>query len=105
MIDPNTPLEQIAEMCRTPEDLSNLLKQCDFKTNTEDNIQISQELLQEAIAKIGHLKIVTRSDIQRLLLVGYPLAARIYESVINTQSNIMPKISERTRILPADVDF
>lgn len=105
MIDPNTPLEQIAEMCRTPEDLSNLLKQCDFKTNTEDNIQISQELLQEAIAKTGHLKIVTRSDIQRLLLVGYPLAARIYESVINSQSNIMPKISGITRISPADVDF
>ena len=92
MIDPNTPLEQIAEMCNTMEELRNLLKQCDFKANKEDNIRISPELLQEAIAKTKHLKIVTRSDIQRLLLVGYPLAARIYESVINSQSNIMPKI-------------
>ena len=94
MIDPNTPLEKIAEMCHGMEDLRNLLKQCDFKANKEDNIRISPELLQEAIAKTKHLKIVTRSDIQRLLLVGYPLAARIYESVINSQSNIMPRIPE-----------
>ena len=90
MIDPKTPLEKIAEMCHGMEDLRNLLKQCDFKANKEDNIRISPELLQEAIAKTKHLKIVTRSDIQRLLLVGYPLAARIYESVI---SNIIPKSS------------
>ena len=94
MIDPKTPLEKIAEMCHGIEDLRNSLKQCDFKANKEDNIRISPELLQEAIAKTKHLKIVTRSDIQRLLLVGYPLAARIYESVINSQSNIMPKIPE-----------
>lgn len=93
MIDPKTPLEKIAEMCHGIEDLRNLLKQCDFKANKEDNIRISPELLQEAISKTKHLKIVTRSDIQRLL-VGYPLAARIYESVINSQSNIMPKIPE-----------
>lgn len=92
MIDPKTPLEKIAEMCHGIEDLRNLLKQCDFKANKADNIRISPELLQEAISKTKHLKIVTRSDIQRLLLVGYPLAARIYES-INTQSNIIPKIS------------
>lgn len=49
MIDANTPLEKIAEMCNTMEDLRNLLKQCDFKTNTEDAIQISPELLQETI--------------------------------------------------------
>ena len=29
MIDANTPLEKIAEMCNTTEDLRNLLKQCD----------------------------------------------------------------------------
>ena len=40
MIDPNTPLEEIAKMCHSMEDLRNLLKQCDFKANTEDNIQI-----------------------------------------------------------------
>lgn len=94
MIDPKTPLEKIAEMCHGIEDLRNLLKQCEFKANKADNIRISPELLQEAISKTKHLKIVTRSDIQRLLLVGYPLAARIYESVINSQSNIMPKIPE-----------
>lgn len=55
MIDANTPLEKIAEMCNTMEDLRNLLKQCDFKTNTEDDIQISPELLQETISKTKHL--------------------------------------------------
>ena len=87
MIDPNTPLEKIAEMCRTMEDFHNLLKQCDFKTKTEDNIQISPELLQEAISKTKHLKTVTRGDIQRLLRIGYPKAAKLYELITNPENN------------------
>lgn len=41
MIDPNTPLEEIAEMCNSMEDLCNLLKQCEYKKTIEDDIQIS----------------------------------------------------------------
>ena len=87
MIDPNTPLEKIAEMCHGMEDLRTLLKQCDFKTNTEDNIQISQKLLQEVISKTRHLKTVTRGDIQRLLRIGYPKAAKLYELITNPETN------------------
>ena len=87
MIDPNTPLEKIAKMCHSMEDLRNLLKQCDFKANTEDNIQISPELLQEAISKTKHLKTVTRGDIQRLLRIEYPKAAKLYELITNPETN------------------
>lgn len=89
MIDPNTPLEKIAEMRHGIEDLRNLLKQCDFKTNTEDDIKISQELLQEVISKTRHLKTVMRGDIQRLLQIGYPKAAKLYELITN------PEIDEK----------
>lgn len=87
MIDPNAPLEKIAEMCHGMEDLRNLLKQCDFKTNTEDNIQISQELLQEVISKTKHLKTITRGDIQRLLKIEYSKAAKLYELITNSKIN------------------
>ena len=87
MIDPNTPLEEIAKMCHSMEDLRNLLKQCDFKANTEDNIQISPKLLQEAISKTKHLKTVTRGDIQRLLRIEYPKAAKLYELITNLSIN------------------
>ena len=76
-----------AEMCNTMEDLRNLLKQCDFKTNTEDDIQISPELLQETISKTKHLKTVTRSDIQRLLRIEYSKAAKLYELITNSKIN------------------
>lgn len=81
MIDPNTPLEEIAEMCNSMEDLCNLLKQCEYKKTIEDDIQISPKLLQEAILKTKHLKTVTIRDIQKLLRVGYPKAARIYDLI------------------------
>ena len=68
MIDANTPLEKIAEMCNTMEDLRNLLKQCDFKTNTEDAT-------------------VTRSDIQRLLRIEYSKAAKLYGLITNSKIN------------------
>lgn len=86
MIDANTPLEKIAEMCNTMEDLRNLLKQCDFKTNTEDD-KISPELLQETISKTKHLKTVTRSDIQRLLRIEYSKAAKLYGLITNSKIN------------------
>ena len=88
MIDANTPLEKIAEMCNTMEDLRNLLKQCDFKTNTEDAIQISPELLQETISKTKHLKTVTRSDIQRLLRIEYSKAAKLLTKAIVASNNL-----------------
>ena len=87
MIDPNTPLEEIAEMCNSMEDLCNLLKQCEYKKTIEDDIQISPELLQEAISKTKHLKTVTRSDIQRLLRIEYPKAVKLYELIANPAIN------------------
>ena len=82
MIDPNTPLEEIAEMCNSMEDLCNLLKK-----TIEDDIQISPKLLQEAILKTKHLKTVTIIDIQKLLRVGYPKAAKLYELITNSKIN------------------
>ena len=90
MIDANTPLEKIAEMCNTMEDLRNLLKQCDFKTNTEDDIQISPELLQKTISKTKHLKTVTRSDIQRLLRIEY---SKVTKAIV--ASNNLSKVRIR----------
>lgn len=87
MLDLNTRLEKIAEMCHTMEDLSNLLKQCEYKKNIEDDIQISPKLLQEAILKTKHLKAVKKSDIQKLLRVGYPKAAKLYELITNSEIN------------------
>ena len=87
MINPLTPLEKIAEMCNSMEDLCKLLKQCDVKETGADDIPISPRLLQEALFKTKHLKTVTRTDIQRLLCVGYPKAAKIYELIVNLRNN------------------
>ena len=87
MINQNTPLEKVAEVCRTMSDLCALLNQSDYKTNKEDDIQISPELLQEAISKTKHLKTVTRGDIQRLLRIGYPKEAKLYELITNPETN------------------
>ena len=55
--------------------------------NIEDDIQISPKLLQEAILKTKHLKTVTISDIQKLLRVGYPKAAKLYELITISKIN------------------
>lgn len=87
MPDPNTPLEKIAEMCNSMEELRKLLKEySDDKTNADD-IPISPELLQEAISKTKHLKTVTIADIQRLLDIGYPKAAKLYDLIINLKNS------------------
>ena len=86
MLDSNTPLEKIAEMCNSMENLRKLLKQCSLKETEADDIPISPELLQEAISKTEHLKTVTRADIQRLLCVGYPKAAKLYELIIKLRN-------------------
>ena len=77
MIDYRTPLKKIAEICNSMEDLRKLLKQSNIEEINADDIPISPELLQEAISKTEHLKTVTRADIQRLLCVGYPKAAKL----------------------------
>ena len=79
MLDSNTPLEKIAEMCNSMENLRKLLKQCRLEETEADNIPISPELLQEAISKTVHLKTVTRADLQKQLGIGYPKAAKLYE--------------------------
>lgn len=80
MISPFTPLEKIAKMCKSMEDLRKLLKQYNVDETNAD-IPISPELLQEALFKTKHLKTVTRADIQRLLSVGYPKAAKLYDLI------------------------
>ena len=87
MLDSNTPLEKIAEMCNSMENLRKLLKQCSLEETEADNIPISPELLQEAISKTKHLKTVTRADIQRLLDIGYPKAAKLYDLIINLKNS------------------
>ena len=81
MLDSNTPLEKIAEMCNSMENLRKLLKQCSLEETEADNIPISPELLQEAISKTEHLKTVTRADLQKQLGIGYPKAAKLYELI------------------------
>lgn len=81
---PKTPIEQLAKMCNSMEDLGNLFKQCNFKEgSTEDTITNTSELLNKAISKIKHLKTVTISDIQKLLHIGYPQAAKLYALIKN----------------------
>lgn len=87
MLDSNTPLEKIAEMCNSMENLRKLLKQCSLEETEADNIPISPELLQEALFKTKHLKTVTRADIQRLLSVGYPKAAKLYNLITNPRNS------------------
>ena len=87
MTDSRTPIEKLAELCNSMEDLRKLLKQCDVKETAADDIPISPELLQEAISKTEHLKALTRADIQRLLCVGYPKAAKLYDLITNLCNN------------------
>ena len=58
-----------------------------IQKNIEDDIQISTKLLQEAILKTKHLKNVKKSYIQKLLRVGYPKAAKLYELITNPEIN------------------
>ena len=87
MLDSNTPLEKIAEMCNSMENLRKLLKQCSLEETEADKIPISPELLQEAIFKTVHLKTVTRADLQKQLGIGYPKAAKLYELIINLKND------------------
>ena len=86
MTDSRTPIEKLAELCNSMEDLRKLLKQYNVDETNAD-IPISPELLQEAISKTEHLKTVTRADIQRLLCVGYPKATKLYELIINLRNS------------------
>ena len=86
MTDPRTPLIKIAKMCNSMEDLRKLLKQCNVD-ETNAAIPISPELLQEALFKTKHLKTVTRADIQRLLCIGYPKAAKIHDLITNPRNS------------------
>ncbi len=87
MTDPRTPIEKLAETCNSMEDLRKLLKQCNVEETEADDIPISPELLQEALFKTKHLKTVTRADIQRLLSVGYPKAAKLYNLITNPRNS------------------
>lgn len=87
MTDPRTPIEKLAELCNSMEDLRKLLKQCDVKETAADDIPISPELLQEAISKTEHLKTVTRADLQKQLGIGYPKAAKLYELITNLKND------------------
>ena len=72
MPDPNTPLEKIAEMCNSMEELRKLLKEySDDKTNADD-IPISPELLQEAI----YINLFTRIRLQ-LYAEKHPIEIRM----------------------------
>lgn len=86
MISPFIPLKKIAKMCNSMEDLRKLLKQYNVDETNAD-ISISPELLQEALFKTKHLKTVTRADIQRLLCVGYPKAAKLYDLITNLRNS------------------
>ena len=87
MTDSRTPIEKLAELCNSMEDLRKLLKQCDVKETAADDIPISPELLQEAISKTKHLKTVTRADLQKQLGIGYPKAAKLYELITNLKND------------------
>lgn len=87
MTDSRTPIEKLAELCNSMEDLRKLLKQCDVKETAADDIPISPELLQEAISKTEHLKTVTRADLQKQLGIGYPKAAKLYELITNLKND------------------
>lgn len=87
MTDSRTPIEKLAELCNSMEDLRNLLKQCDVEKTAADDIPISPELLQEALFKTKHLKTVTRVDIQRLLSIGYPKAAKLYDLITDLRNS------------------
>ena len=86
MTDPRTPIEKLAELCNSMEDLRKLLKQYNVDETNAD-IPISPELLQEAISKTEHLKTVTRADLQKQLGIGYPKAAKLYELITNLKND------------------
>lgn len=81
MVDSNMPLTKISEICNSMDDLLNLLGQCKIANYDSHDILLSGELLQEAISKLRNKQTVSRCDIQRLLRVGYPEAARIYDLI------------------------
>ena len=81
MVDSNMPLTKISEICNSMDDLLNLLGQCKIAKHDSYDIPLSDELLQEAISKLRNKQTVSRCDIQRLLRVGYPEAARIYDLI------------------------
>ena len=87
MTDPRTPIEKLAELCNSMEDLRKLLKQSNTEKTNADSIPISPELLQEAISKTEHLKTVTRADLQKQLGIGYPKAAKLYELITNLKND------------------
>lgn len=103
MIDPRTPIEKIAEMCNSMEDLDNLFNQCNFEKTKDDDISIPPKLLQEAISKPNHLKTITRSEIQKLLRIGYPKASKLYDLITNPKNNVIRDLYEfiRTHLLVA----
>lgn len=86
MTNSRTPIEKLAELCNSMEDLRKLLKQCNVDETNAD-IPISPELLQEALFKTKHLKTVTRADIQRLLSIGYPKAAKLYDLITDLRNS------------------
>ena len=81
MVDSNMPLTKISEICYSMDDLLNLLEQCKIENYDSHDLPLSGELLQEAISKLRNKQTVSRCDIQRLLRVGYPEAARIYDLI------------------------
>lgn len=81
MVDSNMPLTKISEICNSMDDLLNLLEQCKIENYDSHDLPLSGELLQEAISKLRNKQTVSRCDIQRLLRVGYPEAARIYDLI------------------------
>ena len=81
MVDSNMPLTKISEICNSMDDLLNLLGQYKIEKHDSHDIPLSGELLQEAISKLRNKQTVSRCDIQRLLRVGYPEAARIYDLI------------------------
>ena len=81
MVDSDMPLTTITEICNSIDDLLNLLGQCKIENYDSHDIPLSGELLQEAISKLRNKQTVSRCDIQRLLRVGYPEAARIYDLI------------------------
>ena len=81
MVNSNMPLTKISEICNSMDDLLNLLEQCKIENYDSHDLPLSGELLQEAISKLRNKQTVSRCDIQRLLRVGYPKAAMIYDLI------------------------
>ena len=80
MIDPNTPIEELVNLCKSVDDIQNIRNQC-MPQPSDDNFENPPALLQEAIQKTKHLKTVKTSDVQKCLQIGYPLAAKICDEI------------------------